>query len=103
MTAAKLITNSITVPTQPGCATALKEVLHPRQPKGSLVNEAVTRFDFSHFAKGPMKNYNASNTGSMGRSENIAPDERRRNVPVQEAMNMGAMVLFGEKVWVNSS
>ena len=28
--------------------------------------------------------------------ENIALDERR-NVPVQEAMNMGAMALFGEK------
>ena len=77
---------------------ALKTVLgtHVNQ-KGSLVNENETRFDFSHFAK-------VSDEEIM-RIEKLVNDKIRdniqltekRNVPVKEAMDMGAMALFGEK------
>lgn len=77
---------------------ALKQVLgsHVNQ-KGSLVNEHYTRFDFSHFAK--------LSDEELARIENIVNQkireniilEERRNVPIEEAMEMGAMALFGEK------
>jgi len=78
--------------------SALKEVLgtHVNQ-KGSLVNENETRFDFSHFAK--------VSDDEIKKIEKIVNEkirqniqlEERRNVPVKEAMDMGAMALFGEK------
>jgi alanyl-tRNA synthetase len=77
---------------------ALKEVLgaHVNQ-KGSLVNDAVTRFDFSHFAKVSEEELQQiEHRVNQKIRENIALDERR-NVPIQEAMDMGAMALFGEK------
>ncbi|HKR04417.1 MAG TPA: alanine--tRNA ligase [Bacteroidia bacterium] len=77
---------------------ALRNVLgkHVAQ-KGSLVNENVTRFDFSHFAK--VTDEELEKIEKMVNEkirENIPLDEKR-NVPVKEAMNMGAMALFGEK------
>lgn len=77
---------------------ALKEILgsHVNQ-KGSLVNEDVTRFDFSHFAKVTDEELQRIEQRVNEKiRENIALDERR-NVPIQEAMQMGAMALFGEK------
>jgi alanyl-tRNA synthetase len=78
--------------------SALKQVLgtHVNQ-KGSLVNENETRFDFSHFAK--------VSDDEIRQIEKIVNEkirqniqlEERRNVPVKEAMDMGAMALFGEK------
>jgi len=78
--------------------SALKRVLgnHVNQ-KGSLVNEQVTRFDFSHFTK--VTDEELAKIEALVNSkirENIALDERR-NVPVKEAMDMGATALFGEK------
>ncbi len=78
--------------------SALRSVLgkHVAQ-KGSLVNENVTRFDFSHFAK--VTDEELSKIEKMVNEkirENISLDEKR-NVPIKEAMNMGAMALFGEK------
>jgi alanyl-tRNA synthetase len=67
------------------------------EQKGSLVNSSHLRFDFSHFAK--------VDDDQLGRIEsrvndlvlrNIPLDERR-NVPIKEAGEMGAMMLFGEK------
>ena len=78
--------------------SALKQVLgtHVNQ-KGSLVNENETRFDFSHFAKvsdAEIKQIEKIVNEKI--RENILLEERR-NVPVKEATQMGAMALFGEK------
>jgi alanyl-tRNA synthetase len=77
---------------------ALREVLgkHVGQ-KGSLVNEKVLRFDFSHIAK--MSEDEIAKVEKIVNQkirENIALDEKR-NVPINEAKNFGAMALFGEK------
>jgi alanyl-tRNA synthetase len=77
---------------------ALKQVLgkHVNQ-KGSLVNEQHTRFDFSHFAK--VTDEELSKIERMVNEkirENIELLEER-NVPIQQAMDKGAMALFGEK------
>jgi alanyl-tRNA synthetase len=77
---------------------ALKSVLgnHVAQ-KGSYVGPDRLRFDFSHFSK--------LSTDELARveqivnnriRENIALDERRE-VPMDEALSMGATALFGEK------
>lgn len=77
---------------------ALREVLgtHVEQ-RGSLVNEKILRFDFSHFA--PMTEEEISKVEDMVNKkirENI-PLNEKRNVPIEEAKGMGAMALFGEK------
>jgi len=57
----------------------------------------VTRFDFSHFAKVTDEEVMAiEKIVNEKIRENIQLDERR-NVPVQQAMEMGATALFGEK------
>ena len=77
---------------------ALKEVLggHVEQ-KGSLVNSKHLRFDFSHFQK--LTDEEISKIESIVNEkirQNIPLDEKR-NVPIQEAQEMGAIALFGEK------
>ncbi|RED95609.1 alanine--tRNA ligase [Marinoscillum furvescens] len=77
---------------------ALREVLGDHvQQKGSLVNDEVLRFDFSHFAKVTDEEI-AQVEAIVNRKirENIALGEKR-NVPIAEAQEMGAMALFGEK------
>ncbi len=77
---------------------ALKQVLgtHVNQ-KGSLVNENETRFDFSHFAKVSDEEIKQiERIVNEKIRENIQLEERK-NVPIKEAMEMGAMALFGEK------
>lgn len=77
---------------------ALREVLGDHvQQKGSLVNDKVLRFDFSHFAK--MTDEELGEVEQIVNRkirENIVLDEQR-NVPIEKAKEMGAMALFGEK------
>ncbi len=77
---------------------ALREVLgtHVEQ-KGSFVSPDMLRFDFSHFQKmTPEEISKVEKLANRKVRQAIARDERR-NVPIAEAMNMGAMALFGEK------
>ncbi|MCH6200973.1 alanine--tRNA ligase [Aquiflexum sp. LQ15W] len=77
---------------------ALKQVLGDHvQQKGSLVNEEILRFDFSHFAK--LTEEEISQVESIVNTkirENI-PLNEQRYVPIAEAKNQGATALFGEK------
>ncbi|MBC6425931.1 MAG: alanine--tRNA ligase [Ekhidna sp.] len=77
---------------------ALRSVLgdHVRQ-KGSLVNDKILRFDFSHFAK--MTSDEIKEVERMVNEKicaNITLNEQK-NVPIDRAKEMGAMALFGEK------
>ncbi|PWJ58330.1 alanyl-tRNA synthetase [Dyadobacter jejuensis] len=78
--------------------SAMKEVLgsHIVQ-KGSFLNDQVLRFDFSHFAKMSEAEMKAVEDRVNEKiRENIALDERN-NVPIQEALDLGATATFGEK------
>ncbi|MFN7330302.1 MAG: alanine--tRNA ligase, partial [Bacteroidota bacterium] len=77
---------------------ALRHVLgkHVEQ-KGSLVNDKILRFDFSHFAA--MTAEEIAKVEALVNEkirENIQLDEQR-NVPIEKAKSLGAMALFGEK------
>src|SRR5688572_18296326 len=77
---------------------ALRTVLgkHVEQ-KGSLVNDKVLRFDFSHFAAmTPDEIQKVEDIVNQKIRENISLDEKR-NVPIDKAKSLGAMALFGEK------
>ena len=77
---------------------ALREVLgkHVEQ-KGSLVNPEKLRFDFSHFRQVTAEELIAvENKVNEMIMKNI-PSEVHDDTPVEEALAMGAMALFGEK------
>ena len=77
---------------------ALREILGNHvQQKGSLVSDAVLRFDFSHFSKvEPEQIEKIEQIVNARIRENIQLDEKR-SVPIDEAKSLGAMALFGEK------
>ena len=77
---------------------ALREVLgtHVEQ-KGSYVSPGMLRFDFSHFQKvTPEELRKAEHIANANVRKAIALDEHR-HMPIAEALDMGAMALFGEK------
>src|SRR5690606_11635474 len=78
--------------------SALKSVLGDHiQQRGSLVNDQLLRFDFSHF--GEMTEEEIAQVEAIVNAkvrENIKLNEQR-NVPIEEAKKMGATALFGEK------
>lgn len=77
---------------------ALRKVLGNHvQQKGSLVSPEKLRFDFSHFSKltdVELKEIEEIVNQKIG--QNIQKTEER-NASLQEALNRGAMALFGEK------
>ena len=78
--------------------SALRQVLGNHiQQKGSLVNEELLRFDFSHYAKLTDGELTAVETIVNERIRaNIHLDEKR-DLPIAEAKALGATALFGEK------
>lgn len=77
---------------------ALREILgtHVEQ-KGSAVHSKYLRFDFSHFAKLSTDELVAIESFVNARISNALPLEEQRNVPMEKALEQGAMALFGEK------
>lgn len=77
---------------------ALREVLgsHVEQ-KGSFVSDEVLRFDFAHFAKVEPEQLRAVERIVAARIRACIPLQEYREVPIDEAREMGAMALFGEK------
>lgn len=77
---------------------ALREVLgsHVEQ-KGSFVSDEVLRFDFAHFAKVEPEQIRAVERIVAARIRACIPLQEYREVPIDEAREMGAMALFGEK------
>ena len=77
---------------------ALREVLgsHVEQ-KGSFVSDEVLRFDFAHFAKVEPEQLRAVERIVAARIRACISLQEYREVPIDEAREMGAMALFGEK------
>jgi len=77
---------------------ALREVLgtHVEQ-KGSAVHSKYLRFDFSHFAKVTAEELREVENFVNARITGQLPFEEDRNVPMEKALQQGAMALFGEK------
>ncbi|MBF2708148.1 alanine--tRNA ligase [Flavobacterium soyangense] len=77
---------------------ALRSILgtHVEQ-KGSLVNPNYLRFDFSHFAKMTDTELEQVEDFVNARIQEQLPLVERRNIPFKQAVEEGAMALFGEK------
>ena len=77
---------------------ALRKVLgdHVEQ-KGSLVDAKHLRFDFSHYAKLTDEEIEEVEKIVNARIRDNIPMEEHKEVPMQEALDMGAIALFGEK------
>ncbi|MBN3581798.1 alanine--tRNA ligase [Algoriphagus aestuarii] len=78
--------------------SALKQVLGDHiQQRGSLVNDQLLRFDFSHFGKVTEEEIEKVEEIVNSKIRENIPLGEQRNVPIEEAKKMGATALFGEK------
>jgi alanyl-tRNA synthetase len=77
---------------------ALRNLLgtHVEQ-KGSLVNPNYLRFDFSHFSKVSDEELRQVEASVNAQIEEQLQLVEHRNIPIKEALDKGAMALFGEK------
>ena len=77
---------------------ALRTILgtHVEQ-KGSLVSSKHLRFDFSHFSKVDADQLQEIEDFVNARIHENLSLEEKRNIPMQQAIDEGAMALFGEK------
>ena len=77
---------------------ALRSILgtHVEQ-KGSLVSPNYLRFDFSHFSKVTDEQLKEVEDFVNARIQEHLPLIERRNIPFKQAVEEGAMALFGEK------
>jgi len=77
---------------------ALRSLLgtHVEQ-KGSLVSPGYLRFDFSHFAKVTEEEQQQVEAFVNDRIQEHLPLIERRDIPFKQAVEEGAMALFGEK------
>jgi alanyl-tRNA synthetase len=77
---------------------ALRTILgtHVEQ-KGSLVNPNYLRFDFSHFSKVSDEELRQVEASVNSQIEAQLQLVEHRNIPIKEALDKGAMALFGEK------
>ena len=77
---------------------ALRKLLgtHVEQ-KGSLVNPNYLRFDFSHFSKVSDEELRQVEASVNAQIEAQLQLVEHRNIPIKEALDKGAMALFGEK------
>lgn len=77
---------------------ALRTILgtHVEQ-KGSLVNPNYLRFDFSHFSKVSDEELRQVEASVNAQIEAQLQVVEHRNIPIKEALDKGAMALFGEK------
>lgn len=78
--------------------SALREVLgdHVAQ-KGSLVNDKMLRFDFSHFGKMSEEELQKVEDRVNEKIREAIDLIEHRDLPIEEAKKMGATALFGEK------
>ena len=67
------------------------------EQKGSFVSPEVLRFDFSHFQKVTPEELRKVEHIVNSRVRRATPLEEHRDMPIEEARNLGAMALFGEK------
>ena len=76
----------------------LQEILGTHiEQKGSAVHSKYLRFDFSHFSKMTKEEISDVEEFVNARIREGIPLDEHRNIPMQEAINQGAMALFGEK------
>ncbi|WP_395053978.1 alanine--tRNA ligase [Flavobacterium sp.] len=77
---------------------ALRNILgtHVEQ-KGSLVNPNYLRFDFSHFSKVSDDELRQVEASVNNQIETQLQLVEHRNIPIKDALEKGAMALFGEK------
>ena len=76
----------------------LQEILGTHiEQKGSAVHSKYLRFDFSHFSKMTKEEISDVEEFVNARIREGIPLDEHRSIPMQEAIENGAMALFGEK------